>query len=179
MTLPKPADPLLKGAKAVLFLCYATLILGMVALSIGAVTVPTFGKSRVLAEFAKRGVPEDGLWLLAGAMVLIVGLLAVGYAFTRTLHGVINSVGDGDPFHPGNADRLSRMGWLAMIAQVIVLPLASIEGWFKHAMIKKGALVDIGFGIDLGSILLILVLFILARVFRKGTEMREDLEGTV
>jgi hypothetical protein len=36
-----------------------------------------------------------------------------------------------------------------------------------------------GGGISFGGFLLALVLFILARVFRKGTEMREELEGTV
>lgn len=36
-----------------------------------------------------------------------------------------------------------------------------------------------GGGIDASGILLVILLFILARVFRKGTEMREDLEGTV
>jgi len=34
-------------------------------------------------------------------------------------------------------------------------------------------------GLDGGSILLILILFILARVFREGARMRDELEGTV
>ena len=39
--------------------------------------------------------------------------------------------------------------------------------------------IDTDFGFDGGGILLILILFILARVFRHGAAMREDLEGTV
>ena len=35
------------------------------------------------------------------------------------------------------------------------------------------------FGITLDGILLAVILFILARVFRQGAAMREDLEGTV
>ena len=35
------------------------------------------------------------------------------------------------------------------------------------------------FGFSGGGLLLMLVLFILARVFRRGAEMREELEGTV
>ena len=34
-------------------------------------------------------------------------------------------------------------------------------------------------GGDGSGVILVLVLFVLARVFRKGTEMREELEGTV
>jgi hypothetical protein len=35
------------------------------------------------------------------------------------------------------------------------------------------------FAFWLGGVILSLTLFVLARVFRKGTDMREDLEGTV
>jgi hypothetical protein len=38
---------------------------------------------------------------------------------------------------------------------------------------------DFDFGVSLGGLLLALTLFILARVFRQGAAMREDLEGTV
>jgi hypothetical protein len=38
---------------------------------------------------------------------------------------------------------------------------------------------DVDFGLSFGGVLLALVLFILARVFRKGAEMRAELEGTV
>ena len=34
-------------------------------------------------------------------------------------------------------------------------------------------------GLDVSGILLVVILFILARVFRHGTTMREELEGTV
>ena len=34
-------------------------------------------------------------------------------------------------------------------------------------------------GLSMGAIILTLVLFVLARVFRTGAEMQDDLEGTV
>jgi hypothetical protein len=34
-------------------------------------------------------------------------------------------------------------------------------------------------GVDFGGIILVLTLFVLARVFKHGAAMREDLEGTV
>ena len=36
-----------------------------------------------------------------------------------------------------------------------------------------------GDGFSLTGILMVLILFILARVFKRGAEMREELEGTV
>jgi Zn-dependent protease with chaperone function len=38
---------------------------------------------------------------------------------------------------------------------------------------------EFGFGFDFSGIILVVTLFILARVFRQGAEMRADLEGTV
>ena len=51
---------------------------------------------------------------------------------------------------------------------------AFVEGFIE----LSARAVDDG-GLDGGSILLTLILFILARVFRHGAAMREDLEGTV
>jgi galactitol-specific phosphotransferase system IIC component len=48
------------------------------------------------------------------------------------------------------------------------------------ASVAKEAHADVRTDLDLGgSLLLPLVLFILARVFRHGAAMREELEGTV
>ena len=44
---------------------------------------------------------------------------------------------------------------------------------------KAGQHVDVDFGIDGESLLLILILFVLARVFREGAAMQAELEGTV
>jgi hypothetical protein len=38
---------------------------------------------------------------------------------------------------------------------------------------------DIGFGLSPAGVAFVLLLFILARVFRQGAAMRDDLEGTV
>ena len=43
----------------------------------------------------------------------------------------------------------------------------------------ENADITIDAGLDIEGILLALILFILARVFRHGARMRDDLEGTV
>lgn len=173
------ADPLLSGARLLIYLAMGVLIFAMVMLTIGTVAVGTVGKAQLLAEFAMVGAPADGIWLIALAMVLIIVLLGCAFRFVRRLLEIINTVDEGDPFNPRNAERLAAMGWLALAGQLIVLPLMGIAEWLAPYLDKAGRPSDFGFGLDLGAILLILILFILARVFRSGAQMRADLEGTV
>ena len=130
-------------------------------------------------EIAKAGAPAMSSGLVVAAMLVGAALLFLAFHFFKELLGIINSVGEGDPFRPDNADRLSRMGWIAVIAQFAVLPMAGIAAWLAPYMDKAGRHFHIDGGFDLGGVLLALILFILARVFREGARMRDELEGTV
>ncbi len=179
MNLTKVSDPLLGAAKVVIILICIVLIFGMTMLGIGAGAILSVGNAKVMAELAKAGVPEGGFWLLLAAFGFIFLLLGIGYRFMTQLLKIVDSVAEGQPFAPENANRLSRMGWLALAGQAVILPLMGITSWFKPYADKAGHNVDVGFDLDLSTILLILVLFILARVFREGSAMRDELEGTV
>lgn len=179
MKLSRTSDPLLNGARVLIYLIYAVLIFAIVMLAIGSVAIGTVGRGQLLAELAKVGAPAGGIWLIALAMVLIIALLGCAFRFVQRLLEIVNSVGGGDPFDPRNADRLAAMGWFAVAGQVLVVPLIAIAAWFEPYLEKAGEHADVGFDVDPGAILLILILFILARVFRKGAEMRAELEGTV
>jgi Protein of unknown function (DUF2975) len=172
-------DPLLNGARILIYLAMAVLIFAVVMLGIGLGAIATVGRAELLAEFAKVGAPVSGVWLIALAMVLIIALLGCAFRFVQKLLEIVNSVGEGDPFDPRNADRLSAMGWLTLAGQALVLPLMAIAAWIEPYFEKAGKNSDFGFDFDLGTVLLILILFILARVFRKGADMRAELEGTV
>ena len=73
--------------------------------------------------------------------------------------------------------RLSRTGWLVLAIQVAAIPLGAVVLWLSERVKSVDADVDIGFSGN--GLILALVLFILARVFRHGAAMREELEGTV
>ena len=101
--------------------------------------------------------------------------------FFGKLRAIIATVGEGDPFAPANAQRLSRMAWLMLGVQVLTWPAAlfaaELADWASQ---YEDFTLDLsGDGFDLTGILLVIILFILARVFRHGAAMREDLEGTV
>jgi len=62
--------------------------------------------------------------------------------------------------------------------QVVGVPMTKLLVWFD-AMPHKPNVHHHEHGISIGTIILTLVLFVLARVFRTGAEMEQDLEGTV
>ena len=109
---------------------------------------------------------------LAGLLVAALVLLATMWVFTRNLRRIVDSVATGDPFIPENAVRLRQMAWLAIANQVIGMPI-HLFGAMMHDRTHH----EMSF--SLNGVLLPLVLFILARVFRTGAAMREELEGTV
>jgi hypothetical protein len=154
-------------------------IFGMAMLAIGIGAMLTVGRAELLADIATSGAPAATIWLIALAMLTGIALLALGLRFFQELRGIIDSVDEGEPFRAENANRLSRMGWISVIAHVGVLPIAGLSLWLAPYADKVGQDVDVGAGVDISGVLLTLILFILARVFRRGTEMREELEGTV
>ena len=183
-TPPFPAgarDPLLVAARVVVI--FVTVIMAIAGAAL-AVALPAIIVKRadIIAEMTAKGYDgAPGPVLAAAAGALLLGLVAVGIImmFLRLLDRIIGTVGAGEPFAAENATRLSQMGWLVLAVQAIGLPLAAIAAWLgKHADKLEGDFdVDIGFSGD--GLVLALVLFILARVFRHGAAMRAELEGTV
>ena len=135
-------------------------------------------KAYVVVEFAEMGIPASALpWIgVLGALLAIV--MALTFLFLRHLRRIIASVSDGRPFERANADRLRAMAWLTVAIQLVAFPMTRLITWFD-ALPHKPNVHHGEDGISIGGIVLTLVLFILARVFRTGADMQDDLEGTV
>lgn len=177
--LSKPKDPLLATVQVLLILIKIVFVFANVMLGIGIGALLTVGRADVLAKIAEAGAPPSAYWLLIVAIALIMGMLMLAYRFFQELSGVVSSVGDGEPFRADNATRLSRMGWISVGAHALGLTIGAIATWFAPYLEKLHGHADLEFGVDGGGVLLTLILFVLARVFRSGAEMREELEGTV
>lgn len=173
----KTSDPLLLAGKVICILMQAGMVLGAVALAIAVPAILIFGRSAAGADALPAGFP---LWALAGVMVVGLAIVAMLFLFFDRLRKIIGTVGEGDPFQPRNATRLSQMGWLMLGVQAMLIPaagLVAVMAPFADKMENVHLSIDGNF--DAEGILLAIVLFILARVFRHGTAMRADLEGTV
>ncbi|NJO13957.1 MAG: DUF2975 domain-containing protein [Rhizobiales bacterium] len=182
----KPNDILLLAGKVLTVLMQGLMAVAAATLIITAFALLAASSSinaELLAEFGTKASPlpvADILGLFACALVAVV---LVFYFFGK-LRAIISSVGEGEPFIPENADRLNAMAWLLTALQVVkpvlgvaALPVAQWASAFESEDLHIST--DFSSGVDLTSILMVVVLFILARVFRHGAMMREDLEGTV
>jgi hypothetical protein len=170
-------DPLLATVRAVLSVAMIGAVLVSSAL-LATIPLALLGRATVLAELSRRAgraLPADFIYPICGVMALIAVTAVLGLLFIRLLRRIIDSVADGDPFIPENAVRLSQMGWLSVAVQLIAIPAGALSGWIAYT----GHLRYIDVGFSIGGVVLALILFILARVFRQGAQMRADLEGTV
>lgn len=175
----KTKDPLLATVQVLIVLIQILAIFAMVMIGIGIGALVSVQNAEITAKIAEAGAPAGAFWLLIGAMASIFVLLMLALRFFKELSGIANSVGEGNPFQIENASRLTRMGWISIAGQCLGAILAGLSIWFEPYLEKAGHHAEFGFGIEITGVLLTLILFVLARVFRHGAAMREELEGTV
>lgn len=169
-----PRDPLLAIVRIILGVSMVGMI---VAAIIFALAVPTafVWHDQVVAWIVGKGAPPWAIWVLVLLPLCSSVLAVLGFYFARHLFRIITSVAEGDPFVPVNADRLRAMAWISVAVHVVAIPMSVIGNWAVNVTKDMHFKADV----PLAGLFLALVLFILARVFREGTRMRDDLEGTV
>ena len=118
----------------------------------------------MLADPDFKGVVFPTLTMI-GIMLIGLAIVATLFVFFGRLRAIINTVGEGDPFVPVNAERLSLMAWLMLGVQLLVL--AAIP--FAFGSLRSGGLgkrLFIGIVFALGFWLLQTQFVRLAQVYR-------------
>jgi hypothetical protein len=169
-------DPLLRVVRLII-----TALMGLciVAVATSLVTIPIAfaNKAGLVEALADMGIGATAFPSIIVLLLLVGAMTALGFLFLRHLRRIVASVSHGDPFVPVNADRLRHMAWLALAMQAMMIPLMGLVVWFDA--LPQQANVHYSDNNSFGGLLLALLLFVLARVFRVGTQMRDELEGTV
>ena len=175
-------DWLLKTAKV--FCHVLRIILLVVAIVAGVISVLALlvGLVEGFAPGVIDRIDTDPVGVApAIGMALLLGVVSYAFwisaRFLSLLGLIIGTVGEGDPFVQANADRLGEMGRISLI--IFGLSVLVTVGGIAYVAMGLPVEGKVEFDISLESLLLALVLFILARVFRHGAAMRDDLEGTV
>lgn len=154
-------DPLLHGTKAFLRVVYM-LCFGVAAFMLLAATIAYFYTDVGPAKLTPAQLHDGVIHIFT-----VIPVLAIVGWFLRILWQIVGTVAAGNPFAAVNAERLTKMGWLSLLLMAASL-VSNIALGTSKPLIEPS-----------GSLLQVLTLFILARVFRQGAAMREDLEGTV
>lgn len=170
-------DWLLTSVRVLVTIMMVAICITGLGLIVAALGLPFF-QDKVLAEIANETGKRFGGGLIVALEAIFLIFLAFGAAafqWLRQLRRIVDSVGEGNAFAPENAERLAQMGWIIVGIETLAIPAGLVTAHIaRHT---HGVHLELGF--SLGGILTALVLFILARVFREGARMREDLEGTV
>ena len=114
--------------------------------------------------------------------VAVLAAMAAGLAalflFFGKLRAIIATAQEGDPFIPANARRLQAMAWLLIAWEALAVLVGLLRLHLANLVSQTEDSLDWSL-YDLDGLLIVLILFILARIFRHGAAIREDLEGTV
>jgi hypothetical protein len=172
----------LLGALLFAAIAYAVL-LTLVANGVIEPTVLTGGQGRIgeSGEFNLTWDAEGGItWpvvvpaMLIGAVVLIGGLIIVW-----RLRKLFESFTSGEPFRRENATHL-RVIWITMVAMEIARwALFALTGLIFVSRWPDSLRAEFEPSIDLTNWMAILVLIVLAEVFREGARLKEEQELTI
>lgn len=149
---------------------FGALILGLLLLSF--VSEAWVWRALGVGAMAGRGDVVAGM---RSIMALGLAGIPVAHIVYSQLLRIVDSVRLGRPFSSDNADRLRRIAWAVLALELLRYALAGIAA----ALTSSGVPVQISGKVSVTAILAILLLFVLAQVFREGARMNEDLEGTV
>jgi hypothetical protein len=104
---------------------------------------------------------------LLGVELYAIGVIVI----VQRMRRIFGAMTAGDPFHPDNVRRLRIIGLVLALLEIDRYVFAAI-GHLLHA---KGD----GGGLNVTAWFAVLVIFVLAEVFREGARLRRDAELTI
>jgi len=158
----------------VLALAFMAVTLGMGSLLFAPALLDHLQIPRVVDGIPLMRPLTAALFAVAGGLISIILVLFA----IRATSGIVDSAIAGDPFVGDNAGRLNRIGFLLVgIMAVQFLTLITVAAIAPqnspHMQISGGSEPD-----PVG-LLAVLLIFVLARIFKHGSQMRDELESTV
>ncbi len=166
---------LLKVALDVAFMLLALISLILFAGLVTALFIPIDGMNLTVSNEA-GGVQQP----LTRPLVLFgLGILFAWFGgfllIVRQLRQIFRTLSQGDPFQPENVNRLRQIG--------LILATVTAGAWIAQSVIAvrlaPGVLDRQGIGALLTPIFSVLVVFVLAEVFREGARLRRESELTI
>ena len=108
------------------------------------------------------------------ALLLVLPATGAAHIIFKRLIAVIDSVAMGAAFSMLNVVRLRQIAWALLVIQIVDLGM----GWLAIVMRHSGQF-QFGWHLSFTGWFVILMLFVLAKVFEQGAVMRDELDGTI
>jgi len=168
-------DALAVSRRVLRVLINLNLLMGVLIL--GLLIASLVAESLVMEALGVRPVGDSSSLIMGMRVIMVIGICAVPIAhvvLTR-LNAIVETVRAGDPFVAENAVRLQTIAWSVLGLELLHFAVGAVAA---SASSEEHPL-DIDWNFSVTRWLAVLLCFVLARVFERGTRMREDLEGTV
>jgi hypothetical protein len=168
--------------KVVLDVFYVGLWVALGALLLGGVAILIFqplasGVVNINLDGVNAGTVSDLIDkppVLAGLIFVIAAYIGVLIVVLNRLRRVFETLIVGDPFRPQNVARLRIVGFALIALEAL--------GYIVHRatdMIVRGHAHGFSLSVNLTGWFAILVVFVLAEVFREGARLRQDADLTI
>jgi hypothetical protein len=147
----------------------------------------------VLASFVALLLPVDlNLWreimtdvglresmqargpMLAAGLLAFAVIIAVFQFIVNRLRRVFQTLTAGDPFEPGNVTRLRHIGFALAALEIVTYCARVVSEWAFSEEVES-----IRYTPNLTAWFAVLVVFVLAEVFREGARLRREAELTI
>lgn len=112
--------------------------------------------------------------MVVGALLFIAAYSGVLLLIVRGLRRIFLTLCAGDPFRPENVARLRGVGLGLAALATLNLAARGLEAWLMPGLVRAANSWP-----DLTAWFSVLVVFVLAEVFREGARLRRDAELTI
>ena len=148
-------------------LMIAAIILALLLISVNPQVLPAAVLAHAQIMGHAPGLPAA--MRLTGAELSLIGVLVI----VQRLRKIFGAMTAGDPFHPDNVRRLRVIALVLALIEINDYAFAALDRFVLGA---RGAA---GFSLNLTAWFAVLVIVVLAEVFREGARLRRDAELTI
>jgi len=163
--------------KIVLDVVYGLMLFAVGVLVIAAIAALLFKIDPALVkQMSINGLPAERLTQgpVIALLLAVVGLYVGGVTVViHRLRQIFTTLTAGDPFHPDNVMRLRLIGLMLVALELTGYVISAGQVWLFPGSSKEETV------FSLSSWFSILVVFVLAEVFREGARLRREAELTI
>jgi Protein of unknown function (DUF2975) len=150
---------------------------GGCAIYVAGVVLLSLSPDKFLASLGRMMSPggaEITLETMQGIAILIIPTTYAAHRIFKAIGQIIDTAIQGEPFVVSNAALLRIIGWALLAIQFLDLIAGYLVMRFSDATGEYW-----GWSLAVTGWLAALLMFVLARIFEHGAQLRDDLEGTV
>jgi len=131
----------------------------------------------IMSAFKLSPSPDAERLVMGLRAIAVLGLVAIplNYVVLKRLLAIVGTVRAGEPFLAANAYRLQAIAWVLLALNLLSIVIGAIA----KTVSTPAHPLHINAGFSINGWLVVVLTFVLARVFAQGALMRDDVEATV